>query len=137
MAERRPHVRATERLLAVDDEPVIRRIVKLNLGDEGYTVFEAGTGAEALEVARTRKPDLILLDVKLPDISGVEVLRRLREESPELDCAVVFLTASAQKEEVMLGEAAGADDYIIKPFDISRLSSKVRAVLDKRRGRAA
>lgn len=112
-------------ILIVDDEPHIVELVRVTLEDERVRVLEAGDGAEALDLARLARPQLVLLDVQLPDLSGLEVCRRLRRE-PELAAVrIVMLTAAARPEDLAGGLAAGADHYLTKPFSPVRLLSLV------------
>ena len=102
------------------------RFIRLNLEHDGFLVFEADRGKEAVRKAREDLPDLILLDVMLPDIDGFEVLRRVREES---DVPVIMLTAKGEEDDRVRGLELGADDYVSKPFSPRELVSRVRAVL--------
>ena len=114
------------RILIVDDEPYITDVVATALQFEGFAVDQASTGAEALDKARTGRFDLVVLDVMLPDIEGLEVCRRLQEES--IDTPVVFLTARAATTDKVAGLVRG-DDYVTKPFSIDELTARIRAVL--------
>lgn len=113
-------------VLLVDDEPKIRRVLRGYLEAEGFRVSEVGTGASALAKLRTQPPDLVLLDVMLPDIDGIEVLRRLRTFS---DVSVVLVTARTEEMDKLVGLAVGADDYITKPFSPREVAARVKAVL--------
>ena len=119
------------RLLLVDDEPSIRETVSRYLRFVGYEVRTAGTGREALVEAREFLPELILLDVMLPDADGYELLGRLRADG--LQTAVVFLTARDARADVVKGLAAGGDDYITKPFGMDEVAARVSAVLRRTR----
>jgi two-component system alkaline phosphatase synthesis response regulator PhoP len=116
--------------LIVDDEPAILRTVEAYLEQEGYDVRTALDGPSALKAARAFQPDLIVLDIMLPGIDGLEVLRRLRQES---DVYVLMLTAKADETDKVIGLTVGADDYLTKPFSPRELVARVKAVL--RRGR--
>ncbi len=117
-------------ILIVDDEPAIVELVRVTLEDERVRVLEAGDGETALLEAERGRPDLVLLDVQLPDMSGLEVCRRLRAEAaPELK--VVMLTAAAQPDDVAGGLAAGADHYLTKPFSPVRLLSLVETLMPR------
>jgi two-component system, OmpR family, phosphate regulon response regulator PhoB len=119
----------TATVLIVDDEPSIVQLVRLTLESARLRIFEAPDGAVALARALAVHPDLVLLDVDLPDVDGLEVCRRLRAE-PELKHAkVVMLTAAAQQEEVARGYAAGADQYLTKPFSPLRLLTLVAQLM--------
>jgi two-component system OmpR family response regulator len=115
-----------EKILVVDDEPYITDLLSAALRFEGFRVESAASGIEALRVARSSSPDLILLDVMLPDIEGAEVCRRLRDEG--VTVPVVFLTARDGTEDKIAGLAVG-DDYVTKPFSLDELMARVRAVL--------
>ncbi len=110
----------------VDDEPRMIRFIRLNLEHDGYDVFEANTGEEALEKLRDHLPNLVLLDVMMPGVDGFETLRMLREIST---VPVIMLTAKGDVEDRVRGLELGADDYIAKPFDPAELVSRVGAVL--------
>jgi two-component system KDP operon response regulator KdpE len=114
------------RILAVDDEARMVRFIRLNLEHDGFQVVEAYNGSQALEQIRTNLPDLVLLDVMMPDIDGFEVLRMIRETN---NIPVIMLTAKGDEEDRIKGLELGADDYITKPFSPRELVSRVRAVL--------
>jgi two-component system KDP operon response regulator KdpE len=118
--------RDAKRILVVDDEPRMIGFIRMNLELEGYQVVEAHTGLEALEMVRTQLPDLILLDVMMPQLDGFETLRMLREFS---SIPVIMLTAKGEEDDKVFGLELGADDYVTKPFGSRELSSRVRAVL--------
>jgi DNA-binding response OmpR family regulator len=113
-------------VLVVDDEPKIRDIVRRYLEADGFAVLEQGDGPGALSAARERHPDLIVLDVMLPGLDGVEVLRRLRETS---QVPVILLTARDEEVDKLIGLAVGADDYMTKPFSGRELAARVRVIL--------
>jgi two-component system, OmpR family, response regulator len=119
------------RVLVVDDEPNIRELVQVALKFHGCAVTSAATGSEALRLAATEQPDLIVLDVMLPDIDGFEVCRRLRASGDEVP--IIFLTARDTTSESIRGLALGGDDYITKPFSVEALAARVRAVLRRAR----
>jgi DNA-binding response OmpR family regulator len=116
-------------VLIVDDEPNVVELVRVTLEDDRLHVLAATSGAEALEVAAEAHPDLILLDVHLPDLSGLEVCRRLRKEPALAGGRIVMLTAAAQREDVSRGLAAGADEYLTKPFSPVRLLALVESLV--------
>lgn len=116
-------------MLIVDDEPNVVELVRVTLEDDRINVLAATSGAEALEVAAEAHPDLILLDVHLPDLSGLEVCRRLRREPALAGGRIVMLTAAAQREDVSRGLAAGADEYLTKPFSPVRLLALVESLV--------
>jgi two-component system KDP operon response regulator KdpE len=113
-------------LLIVDDEPRILDSVRMNLELEGYQVFEATNGQEALDEVRRRLPDLVVMDVMMPEMDGFEALRELRRFS---QVPVVLLTVKADERDVMHGLDLGADDYVAKPFSPGVLLSRIKAVL--------
>jgi two-component system KDP operon response regulator KdpE len=113
-------------ILIVDDEPRMVRFVRMNLELEGYLVTEAGNGMEALEKVRDDLPDLVLLDVMMPEMDGFETLQRLREIST---VPVIMLTVKGEEEDRIRGLELGADDYVTKPFSPRELASRIRAVL--------
>lgn len=114
------------RILVVDDEERMVTFIKLNLEHDGFDVLEAFKGQEAIKRLRDALPDLVLLDVMLPDIDGFEVLRMIREIS---DIPVIMLTAKGEEDDRVRGLELGADDYVTKPFSPRELVSRVRAVL--------
>jgi two-component system, OmpR family, response regulator len=116
-----------KRLLVVDDEAAIVDVLATSLRFLGYAVDEAATGRQALAAVRERGPDLVLLDVMLPDLDGFEVVRRLRAGGARVP--VVFLTARESGADVVGGLDLGADDYITKPFRLAEVAARVRAVL--------
>ncbi len=113
-------------VLVVDDERKIRDIVRTYLEHDGYAVFEAVSGEEALESAQRLRPDLVVLDLMLPDLAGEEVARSLREIS---DVPIIMLTAKASEDDRVRGLRLGADDYLAKPFSPRELVARVEAVL--------
>lgn len=115
-----------KRILVVDDEERIVRFIRLNLEQDGFQVEEAFSGKKALDKLRQSLPDLIVLDVMLPDIDGFEVLRLIRENN---DVPVIMLTAKSEEDDRVRGLELGADDYVTKPFSPRELVSRVRAVL--------
>src|SRR5689334_7770430 len=115
-------------ILVVDDEPTIVEVVARYLERAGYEAFEAGDGAEALRQAELRGPDLIVLDVMLPEIDGLEVMRRLHER-PGPPVPVILLTARGEESDRLVGLRRGADDYVVKPFSPVELVARVDAVL--------
>lgn len=121
----------TGTVLVVDDERQIAEIVRDYLRHAGYTVRTAATGAAAFAAMRADPPDLIVLDLRLPDLDGVEIARRIRSQSA---VPIVMLTARADESDRLLGLDAGADDYVVKPFSPRELVARVRAVL-RRTGR--
>src|ERR1700722_7094475 len=120
-------IAASPKLLVVDDEPNIRELVQVALNFHGFAVTTSATGEDALQLTDAYRPDLIVLDVLLPDIDGFEVCRRLR--SVANDVPVIFLTARDATADTVTGLTIGADDYITKPFSVEALVARVRAVL--------
>lgn len=121
----------TRRLLVVDDEPFILDAVAASLRFLGFEVDTAATGHAALRQARESEPDLIVLDVLLPDVDGFAVVRRLREEGSTVP--VIFLTAKDTQQDKVIGLGLGGDDYMTKPFGLEELAARVRAVLRRTR----
>jgi two-component system OmpR family response regulator len=121
----------TARILVVDDEPNLADLVAMALRYEGFEVAVAGTGADALAQVTGFRPDLVILDVMLPDISGIEACRRMRARGEEVP--VVFLTARDATEDKITGLTSGGDDYVTKPFSLEELIARVRVVLRRTR----
>jgi len=121
------------KVLVVDDEPNIRELVQVALNFHGFAVTTGATGEDALKLAEAYRPDLIVLDVLLPDIDGFEVCRRLR--SAANDVPVIFLTARDATADTVTGLTIGGDDYITKPFSVEAMIARVRAVLRRTAGR--
>jgi two-component system OmpR family response regulator len=122
------------KVLVVDDEAYITDLVGTALGYEGFAVAVAGSGHEAIAMAGTFRPDLIVLDVMLPDLDGLAVCRRLRAEGERVP--VVFLTARDASEDAVAGLTVGGDDYVTKPFSLQELVARIRAVLRRVRPEA-
>ncbi|OPX39932.1 MAG: DNA-binding response regulator [Desulfobacteraceae bacterium 4484_190.1] len=119
-------------ILVVDDEEDISGLLQFNLSREGYEVRCAGSGEEALEEACSDPPDLILLDLMLPGIDGLEVFRQLKYRDKTRDIQVIMLTAKGEEADIVTGLEMGADDYVTKPFSIKVLLARVKAVLRKK-----
>ncbi|MDQ6748243.1 MAG: response regulator transcription factor [Candidatus Dormibacteraeota bacterium] len=117
---------SARRVLVVEDEETIRRTLRYNLEREGYTVLEARTGTEALQEARRNRPDLVILDLMLPELSGLEVCRVLRQET---STPILMLTAKSGETDKVVGLQIGADDYLTKPFSLPELLARVGALL--------
>lgn len=113
-------------ILVVDDEPRMIQFIRMNLELEGYRVLQASNGLEALDKVRDELPDLVILDVMMPDLDGFETLRLFRETS---DVPVIMLTVKAEEDDIVRGLRLGADDYVTKPFSPRELSSRVQALL--------
>jgi DNA-binding response OmpR family regulator len=116
-------------ILIADDEPHIVELVRVTLEDDRVRVMDAADGATALRLAEGFEPELVLLDVNLPDLSGLEVCRRLRRQLKLTACPIVLLTAAAQHDDIARGLAAGASQYLTKPFSPVRLLSLVENLL--------
>jgi two-component system OmpR family response regulator len=114
-------------VLVVDDEAVLAEMVSMALRYEGWNIATASDGSAAIAAARTRRPDVVVLDVMLPDMSGLDVLHKLREEHPQLP--VLLLTAKDAVEDRIAGLTAGGDDYVTKPFSIEEVVLRLRALL--------
>ena len=114
-------------VLVVDDEAVLAEMVSMALRYEGWTISTAGDGSSAIATARAQRPDVVVLDVMLPDMSGLDVLHKLREENPQLP--VLLLTAKDAVEDRIAGLTAGGDDYVTKPFSIEEVVLRLRALL--------
>lgn len=114
------------RVLVVDDEPQIRRLLRVSLGAQGYQIHEAATGNDAITMTATERPDVILLDLGLPDIDGLDVIKRIREWS---STPIVVLSVREQEEQKVAAFNLGADDYVTKPFGMAELLARVRAAL--------
>jgi DNA-binding response OmpR family regulator len=126
---------AGERILIVEDERAVARGLEYGLGSEGFTVLLAETGRQALDLARDRDPHLILLDVRLPDLSGFDVCRQLRAEG--MRQPILVLTARDEEADKVLGLELGADDYVVKPYSLRELVSRIRAHLRRAYGELA
>jgi len=117
------------KILLVDDEPDILEIVRYNLSAEGYKIITANNGAEGVKKAKKEKPQLIILDVMMPEMDGIEACERIRKEPELKDVVITFLTARGEDYSQVAGFDAGADDYITKPIKPKVLVSKVKALL--------
>lgn len=121
-------------VLVVDDETPLRDLIRAYLERDGYTVVEASTGKEALSAAALHNPDIIVLDLMIPEIDGTEVCRRIRASS---DVYIIMLTAKADEVDRVVGLEVGADDYLTKPFSPRELMARVRALLRRPRAQVA
>ena len=117
------------KILAVDDERHIARLVQINLQKEGYEVITASNGREALEKLAADKPDLVVMDVMMPELDGFEALQHMKADSATADIPVIMLTAKAQDADVFQGWQSGADLYLTKPFNPSELITFVKRIL--------
>jgi two-component system phosphate regulon response regulator PhoB len=122
------------RILVVEDEPDLQRVLEYNLRQAGHEPISALRGRDAFDLVRTRRPDAIILDLMLPDISGTEICRTLKADSATRAIPVIMLTARGEEIDRVVGFELGADDYVVKPFSVRELLLRVQAVL--RRGTA-
>jgi putative two-component system response regulator len=120
---------APQTILLVDDEPSILKTVSLRLTHEGYQVLTAASGEEGLRIAQEQRPDLVLLDIMLPQMKGRDVCVRLKADPRTQHIPVIFLTALGLADHVAAGMSAGAEDYIVKPFEPEVLKSRIRVCL--------
>jgi two-component system phosphate regulon response regulator PhoB len=127
---------ARESILVVEDDDDIRELLRYNLSKEGFQVSAAASGEEALKTARAALPDLILLDLMLPGVDGLEVCRLLKQDPQTRNLPLVMLTAKGEEADIVTGLELGADDYITKPFSPRVLLARLRAVLRRRRAEA-
>jgi two-component system phosphate regulon response regulator PhoB len=118
------------RVLVVDDDPRLRQLIGTTLGSTDFDLLQAVDGEEALAIAREQRPELVLLDLKMPRLDGFEVCRQLKEEPLTAGIKVVILSASGAEADRVRGRAAGADDYFVKPFSPVQLLNKVYALLE-------
>ena len=118
-----------ERVLIVDDDPDIVRLVSYNLSRAGYEVLTASTGRKALELVQKQPPDLIVLDLMLPDVDGMEVCRTLRQQLPSRRIPILMLTARGEEIDRVVGFELGADDYVAKPFSPRELVLRIKSIL--------
>lgn len=126
-----------KRILIVDDEKDIVDLVAYNLEKEGYEALKAFDGEKALALVRMKRPDLVVLDLMLPGIQGLEVCRRLRQDPATARVPIIMLTAKGDEVDRVLGLEIGADDYVTKPFSVKELTARVRAVLRRSETRPA
>ena len=120
------------RILVVDDEPDLLELVRFNLSQAGFEVETAATGREALERLEASPPDLVILDLMLPDVSGNDICRQIRGDPALAELPIVMLTAKSEEVDRVVGFELGADDYVAKPFSPRELTLRVRAVLRRR-----
>jgi two-component system alkaline phosphatase synthesis response regulator PhoP len=123
---------AKERILVVDDEEDILELVRFNLAREGYDLVCTTSGEEALEIARKKHPDLLILDLMLPGIDGLEVTKILKNDVKTKDIPIIMLTAKGEEADIVTGLELGADDYVTKPFSPRILVARVRAALRRK-----
>jgi DNA-binding response OmpR family regulator len=124
--------KAKARILVADDDPEILTLLGLRLKQRGYEVIEASDGEKALEQAREQKPDLVILDVMMPQKNGWEVARELKQDAETKDLGIIILTAIGEKMNEITSPLYGADAYIDKPFEFDKLEKAIAAVLEKK-----
>ena len=117
------------KILVIEDEADIQQVLEYNLRDKGHKVVVAGRGDDGLRAAREKKPDLVLLDLMLPDMSGTEVCRQIKADPALRGTQVVILTAKGEEIDRVVGFELGADDYVVKPFSVRELLLRIRAIL--------
>ena len=123
-------------VLVVDDDPVIQKLLRVNFEMEGYTVLIAGDGVEGLHRARSEHPDIVVLDVMMPKLSGLDVARALKSDPATASIPVLLLSAKAQEGDLRAGDQSGADGYLTKPFDPLHLLQRVDELIAGARGTA-
>ncbi len=126
-----------EKILIVDDDMETLRLVGLMLQRQGYQIVAASNGTQALGLTRNEKPDLIVLDVMMPDMDGYEVTRQLRQDKDTLDIPIILFTAKSQVDDKVTGYEVGADDYLTKPVHPAELVAHIKALLARGKNRAA
>jgi len=116
-------------VLVVDDDPVILRLLEVNFEMEGFAVLTAGDGQEGVDAAREHRPDLVVSDVMMPRVSGLQLVQQLKADPDTKDIPVILLSAKAQVDDIRSGMEAGADDYVTKPFEPLELVDRVNKLL--------
>ena len=119
------------KVVIAEDEPDIRDLIRFTLQFAGYEVFAAGNGEEGYELAKREKPDLVMMDVRMPKMTGYEACRKIKGDPDLKHIPVIFLSAKGQDAEIQSGLDAGAEEYLLKPFAPDQLTERVRAVLHK------
>ena len=132
LATSKPNTKTKTKILVVEDEDDILELVSYNLSKEGYSVHRAMTGEEGLRVVLKETPDLVVLDLMLPEIDGLEVCRRMKRDPRSQQIPIVMLTAKGEESDIVAGLELGADDYVTKPFSPKVLMARIRAVLRRR-----
>jgi DNA-binding response OmpR family regulator len=120
---------SSARVLIVEDDPVILRLLEVNFELEGFDVLLAHDGAEGIELAREQRPDLVISDIMMPNVSGIELVEALKGDEATAAIPILLLSAKAQTADVRAGLEAGADDYVTKPFEPLELVDRVQALL--------
>lgn len=129
MSTKNPGLKTTPlTVMVVDDEPDLVELIAYNLQQQGHSVLTANNGAEAIAIAKSRQPDLIVLDVMMPELNGIEVAKRLRAQTETASIPIIMLTAKAEESHEIEGLGAGADDYITKPFSMQILLARINAM---------
>lgn len=123
---------AGKKILIIEDDADIRELIKYNLSREGYCVSEAGGGKECLHTACSEPVDLILLDLMLPEMSGLDICKALKGDSSTADIPIIMVTAKGEESEIVIGLELGADDYVVKPFSPKVLMARIKAVLRRK-----
>lgn len=123
--------RPVEKILVIDDEEDILELICFQLNKEGYRVLQAKNGQEGLKLALQEKPNLVVLDIMLPDLNGIEILKRLKYQRQSQGTAVLMLTAKGEELDRVLGFELGAEDYVTKPFSVRELLLRIRAILSR------
>lgn len=118
-------------ILIIDDEVGLRNLLRFRLVSFGFDVLVAEDGYSGIEIAKTRNPDLVILDIMMPYFNGIEVCKRLKSDFKTKDIPVVFLSVLAQKEDIEMGREAGAEFFLTKPYDPEKLNLVIRMALDK------
>lgn len=122
------------KIVVIEDEADLQQVLEYNLAQQGHKVWVAGSGREGLRIARDKLPDLVLLDLMLPDISGTEVCRALKSDPSTRMCQVVMVTAKGEEIDRVVGFEIGADDYVVKPFSVRELMLRIQAILRRSGG---
>ncbi len=117
------------RVLVVEDDPVILRLLEVNFELEGFEVLLAHDGAEGIDLARRQRPDIVISDIMMPNVSGIELVEALKGEDATASIPILLLSAKAQSADLKVGLEAGADDYVTKPFEPLELVDRVQALL--------
>jgi DNA-binding response OmpR family regulator len=127
-------VMSKETILLIEDETDLAEVIEYNLLREGYIVLRASNGEKGLEIAKQKLPAVIILDIMLPGIDGLEVATRLRRTPETADIAIIMLTAKTEESDIVVGLGVGADDYVTKPFRVKELVARIKAVLRRSSG---
>lgn len=120
------------KIVIAEDEPDIRDLIRFTLQFAGYEVFAGSNGEEGYELAKQEKPDIVLMDVRMPKMTGYEACRKIKADPELKDTPVIFLSAKGQEAEIQSGLDAGADEYLLKPFAPDQLTERIREMLAKR-----